>query len=576
MNVAIWLMPFLLPMLLAGVIGLTRPSDRMVGFLLGLGAVPAFLLAVFDAPLADVDFARFFLGAHFELDPLKRVFLLFTSILWGLAGWFNGSYQAHDENRIRFDVFFLLSMAGNLGLILAADIVTFYAFFVLMTFSAFGLVVHTWTKEAQRAGHIYLILAVVGEVFLLAAIFLAVDAAGSILISDLAPAVAEDDNRHLIIAFSLLGFGVKVGALPLYFWLPLAHPAAPTPASAVLSAAMLKAGLLGWIHLFPLGAVNSPSWGGLMIGMGLLAALGAALVGLTQTHPKAALAYSSISQMGLLTIFVGLGWKAGHEWTTLAPGVAFFALHHGLAKGALFLGTGVVAVTRQAGNWILAGLLIPGLALAGLPGTSGYLAKDSLKKASSFASPEWEILLSWGLPLSGFLTSLLIGRVLWTCHQAMGKNPHGTAHGLIPAWLILLSLLLTSPWWAAPFCGLAPTSFSFGSWLAAALPLLAAALILGGCWRRGWFSRLPGSIPPGDLLIPIEKLAEHFLARCQQIFGERWEKDVLNIMFWVDRIIAFERGRSLVDRVETFLRSWAMVGVLFILTIASLFWALLL
>ena len=574
MILALWLLPFLTPMILAGIIALTRPPDRVVGWLLGLAAFPAFLLALQGSLAAEVDFARFFLGAHFEMDATRRLFLLFSSLLYGLAGWFTGSYQAHDENRIRFDVFFLLSMAGNLGLIMAGDIVTFYAFFVLMTFSAFGVVVHTWTPGAQRAGHIYLILAVVGEVFLLAAIFLAAHAAGSILVSDLGPAVAQADNRDLIVGLALMGFGVKVGAIPLYFWLPLAHPVAPTPASAVLSAAMLKAGLLGWLHLLPLGEVSLPGWGGLAIGAGLTAALGGALVGLTQTHPKAALAYSSISQMGLLTVYLGLGLKAGADWPALAPGLAFFALHHGLAKGALFLGTGVIAVARQGGRWILAGMLLPGLVLAGAPATTGALAKESLKQAATSAPSGWVTLLTYGLPLSTLLTTLLVGRILWTSRQVMGQHPHGTLKGLLPAWLVLLVLLALAPWWAnlalaqpLPWPGLKAT-------LLALLPLLGGVVLAALTLSRGWLKSWSGCIPPGDLLVPLERMVETARHRIQASLAGLWKRDFLNLMHWADRIIALEMGRSVVDIVERRLGTWAMIGLLFLSTLLLLLWSL--
>ena len=102
-----------------------------------------------------------------------------------------------------------------------------------------------------------------------------------------------------------LGLGVKAGVIGLHVWLPLAHPVAPAPASAVLSGAMIKAGLLGWLTVLPLGMESlSPAmmqFGNVVLVAGFAAAFGAALYGIWQSHPKAILAYSSISQMGMLT-----------------------------------------------------------------------------------------------------------------------------------------------------------------------------------------------------------------------------------------------------------------------------------
>jgi hydrogenase-4 component B len=110
----------------------------------------------------------------------------------------------------------------------------------------------------------------------------------------------------LAIGLLLLGLGVKAGMVPLHIWLPLAHPAAPVAASAVLSGTMIKTALLGWMRFLPVGAVALPEWGGLLAGAGTLTLLFALPIGLTQSDPKVVLAYSSISKMGLMMLVLGL------------------------------------------------------------------------------------------------------------------------------------------------------------------------------------------------------------------------------------------------------------------------------
>jgi formate hydrogenlyase subunit 3/multisubunit Na+/H+ antiporter MnhD subunit len=179
---------------------------------------------------------------------------------------------------------------------------------------------------------------------------------------------------------AFFGFGVKAGVLPLHFWLPLAHPVAPVPASAVLSGAMIKAGLLGWLHFLPLGHAEFPGWGLFCIAAGMAAALGAVVVGCMQNDPKTLLAYSSVSQMGVMTLILGIGLTNPGAWLAALPVLLLYALNHALAKGALFFGTGVAHSTGGGGRrWVMAGLALPALALAGAPWTGGSMTKYAIK-----------------------------------------------------------------------------------------------------------------------------------------------------------------------------------------------------
>src|SRR5690606_9904977 len=152
------------------------------------------------------------------------------------------------------------------------------------------------------------------ELLLFAGMTAAVAVAGRIELPAVRAAVAASPSGPIVAGLLLAGFGVKVGAVPLHMWLPLAHPAAPTPASAVLSGAMSTAGLLGWLRVLPFGDASLPSIGIWVLAAGMLAAFAGVAAGLTQTDAKTALAYSSISQMGLLTMAVGAGLAAPEAW----------------------------------------------------------------------------------------------------------------------------------------------------------------------------------------------------------------------------------------------------------------------
>jgi formate hydrogenlyase subunit 3/multisubunit Na+/H+ antiporter MnhD subunit len=563
-----WLMAIGMPILLAPACLVSRL--RSGALLLGSGAaLPALLLAIFPPPPATVSWLL--LGASFSLDGPGRVFLLFTALLWSCAGIYAYSYLAGDPRRSTFFAFFLLTMAGNLGLVMAGDMITFYLFFVVMTFSAYPLVVHDRSEEARYAGKIYLIMAVMGEALLIAALLLIASASGSVLFGDLAPAVSVSPNRHLIIALVLAGFGIKAGALPLHIWLPLAHPVAPTPASAVLSGAMIKAGLLGWIRFLPLGEVLLPGWGALCMIFGLCAAFIGVAVGLTQKNAKTVLAYSSISQMGLMLTAVGMGFLDPAAWPAAMGAIAVYALHHGLAKGALFLGAGM---TGARGVWhhrlFLLGLLLPALALAGAPLTSGTVAKKLLGGLAAAVPYPWPGPLGWLLAVSAVATTVLMTHLLllpWT-RRGYGEHPPGWVQWF--SWLTLQAGGVTIVWWVLPAgfgdtSGAIPPNLAWGSiW-----PVLSGGFLGWYLFRRGGRS-LP-VIPAGDLLRPIEVVVQRwrdwqsarldpFLAReIRAYHAFRWydPRDLLNM-------------QTLLDKGESNLLRWRIAGLLFLLLLILL------
>ncbi len=498
-----WLAPALLPLVAA--LLLLSPLQRMRP-LLPLAALPALVLALF-APPGAVDLPWLFLGARFGLDDTSRIFLLFTAALW-LAGGLHAAGYFHDDPRRRaFWLFWLAAMAGNFGLVLALDAASFYVFFALMSFASYGLVVHTRTPEALQAGRVYLALVVVGELALFAAIALAWQAAGSLRLDAIGAALAGSPQRDAVTALTLLGFGIKVGALPLHVWLPLAHPVAPTPASAVLSGAMIKAGLLGWLRLLPLGTVAAPAWGEVLIALGLTAAFAAALVGATQRQAKAALAYSSISQMGFVTVAVGIALAVPAAAPAAIAAATLYAFHHAFAKAALFLGVSLAgaATPRSRALWML-GVALPALALAGAPLTSGYAAKAALKAAL----PADFVGLTAALTLAAAGTTLVMLRVVWLLRQDAKGGAHA-AHApngaMWAGWglLVLLSLL----GWPAVgrIADLGPTTAD--AWFGATWPLLlgAALAALAAAWRRRAAGGREFTVPPGDLLVPLLALA---------------------------------------------------------------------
>lgn len=508
-------------------------------------------------------------GIGFRLDPLAGVFLPFTALLWLAAGLYARHSLSADSRRRRFFAFSLATMAGNLALIAARDMVGFYLCFAVMTFSAYGLIIHTGTDSARRAGRIYIILAMFGEAMIVSAMFLIAASAESTDFAHLPAAMAASPHQGLIVALVLAGFGIKAGIVPLHVWLPLAHPVAPIPASAVLSGVIIKAGLLGWIRFLPLGEIALPGYGALCLGLGLGGALYGVLAGLGQREAKTVLAYSSISQMGLLLAILGPGLADPGAWPLSLVALCLGSLHHALNKGALFLGTGLAATAPPGQKkFVLAGLLPPALALAGAPLTSGAAAKAAGKAALAAGIwPQWPL---WLLPLTSIATTLLMVRFLVLVRAATrGKKGKSAVAGLWLAWLpVLFSATAAGFLFFPGQTGETPSSPFSPAGLLTALWPVAAGLALARL--LGLFEEKAGSgggrIPAGDLLALVVGVCAAAARRRQRLLSwwEQWGK---NRGRQKKKRPETAMGEKIALRLEQGLGLWKSSGVFFLLLV---------
>ncbi len=430
-----------------------------------LAPLPALVLALLNTAPLQVTGAWLMLGLTLGIDDTSRLFLVFTTVLWIAAGAAARHWMRADPRATAFGVAFLLAMSGNLGLIVAQDAVTFYAAFALMSFASYGLVIHTRSDSADRAAKLYIAFVVAGELILFSGLVLAATQVGSILLADLRTAALDG----LAVALLLAGFGVKLGVMPLHFWLPPAHGAAPVPASAVLSGAMIKAGLFGIVSAVPLGVVAYDDHGTVVMAAGMVTIFAALLLGVQRSAAKEVLGFSSVGQMGIIALGLGAGLMTPEAWPAIAPLLLFLAAHHALAKGALFLGVGAFAAQGSATSRGLITVLwlVPALVLAGLPATSGALGKEALKAALAEGSAVWAPWLTLALTLSGVATTLLVARALALMWLSPPKAPPTRSEALaLPfAGLAGLSLALPAIWpvlnpiVAAPVLQAAPAAF---------------------------------------------------------------------------------------------------------------------
>lgn len=551
--------------------------------LLPLGALPALLYSVFGDAEGSRELGWVILESRLGLSYSGPAFLFFTALLWGIAGWFAAGYFERDRAARRFAVFWLLALCGNIGLVLAGDVLTFYSCFALLTFAAYGLVVHTRSAEAWRAGLVYIVMAVGAEALLLSGLLLAVAEADSYLLRDVAAAAAVSPHGNWIIGLILAGFGVKAGMVPLHFWLPLAHPVAPSPASAVLSGAMIKSGLLGWMHLLPGGHGEFPLWSIAIVCLGVAGAFYAVACGLPQRDPKTVLAYSSVSQMGVMMVAVGAGLANPGAWEATYAVLVVYALNHGVSKGALFMGAGICARRSGAGklerHWILAGLALPALAIAGAPLMGGAIAKYALKGAAEQGPPLLAPWLAVLLPLSAVATTVLLGRFLILVKSQLldGDGAIEARSGdrvLVASWVAATmasaaAVYFTIPWFALELRTAEPGLA--GIW-ESLWPILVGAVLLAVLVALRRDSGVNASIPSGDIVAPVTGFLRLIAEKAGHLTGpERWRID------WVPM---FERGarhpavQVFLAKGEMFLRKREVTGLLILSLLFVLFWLL--
>lgn len=401
-------------------------------------------------------------------DPAGSLLLAAAALLWMVAGGSVPGFFQQKKPDAPFLICWLLTLTGSLSVFVVRDFVGFLIAYALVSLPAFGLVIWERTPEARRAGGIYLGFALLGENLLLPAFVLL--AAG---VSGASP---------VVLALVILGFGMKMALLPMHFWMPLTYTAAPVPAAAVLSGAAVKAGVIGLLRFLPFDS-GLTGWGETLTVVGFGGAFFGVAVGLTQRNPKTILAYSSVSQMGFLAAVLGMGLSAGDH--AVLPLAAFYAAHHVLAKGALFLGVGAAGARRIV---VLIPAALLGLGLAGLPLTGGALAKLAVKAPVGYG------FTATLASLSAAATALLMTHFVFRLSETSRTNS-APPRSVTAAWLTGAVLCFVFPWLTFSRAGLVlgemvtPAALWKTFWPVALGVLAAFAL------RR---IRLP-EIPPGDI-----------------------------------------------------------------------------
>lgn len=481
------------PMLLLA--SLARPAWRpAIARLIPLAPLPA-LAAAFAAIGASAILPAP-LALSLALDGPGALLLGAAALLWSAAGVAARAWWGKSMETLPYQSWWLATLTGSIAVFMAADVVTFYLAYSLVSLAGYGLVTRDGSDNARASGRVYFAFAVLGEALLLAGLVLMAGGSEELRIATLVARLPASPMGGAALALILAGLGAKMGLAPLHLWMPVSYRAAPFPAAAILSGAAVKAGVIGLVRFLPFAAAL-PGPGEALAIIGFFSAFFGVAIGLMQRDPKAVLAYSSISQMGLIAAVAGLSLAAGRAG---APSeLAFYALHHLFAKGGLFLGLAMLATTGQRQRtrafWPLA---IVALGIAGLPLTGGSLAKLAVKDAFGDG---WPKLLA---SLSATASTLLMLHFLRLARSSGPRDADARAANLLrAAWWTIALAAIAGPWLLEASIG----DEAAKALASAALLDLSWPMLLGGAiflvMRRA--PPLP-AVPPGDLLVPLLRL----------------------------------------------------------------------
>ncbi|UWU18644.1 hydrogenase 4 subunit B (plasmid) [Rhizobium sullae] len=335
------------------------------------------------------------LGAHFRLDALAAFFLVVVDLAGLLASLYALGYGRHEHAAHRVLPFFPAFLAGMNLVILADDAFTFLISWEFMSLASWALVMaHHRDADNRRAGYLYIVMASFGTLALLLAFGLLAGANGNYGFTAMRGAAYTPSTAGLVLILLLFGAGSKAGLVPLHVWLPLAHPAAPSHVSALMSGVMTKVAVYGFIRVV-FDLIAAPAWwSGIIV---LMLGGGTAVLGILQamleTDLKRLLAYSTIENIGVIFASLGLALAFKANGMELAAALAltaalFHVLNHSFFKSLLFFGAGAVLTATGERNMDKLGGLIHRMPVTSIAFLVGCVAISALPPFNGFAS-EW-------------------------------------------------------------------------------------------------------------------------------------------------------------------------------------------
>ncbi len=525
-----------------------RPRAAQLGACAAVCAGAAAGIAAAGVSFAGVRAAGLGLG----VDGLSGLFLVPIQLIGAMGAVYGLRYFPQDAlggKAIRLQIFYGLTVAGMSLLVVAANAIVFLVGWEVMALTNFFLVLTDHDRaEVQKSAFLYLVSTHVGTLALFAVFALLGRAAGSFDFAAMQGLRAAGALGTPLLVLSLLGFGMKAGLMPLHFWLPPAHAAAPSHVSALMSGVVVKMGIYGLLRVTGLLAAPSAAWGvALLVLGGVSAVLGVAFA-LAQHDLKRLLAYHTVENVGIIALGAGLallGRARGEPGLVLLGfgGAGLHVVNHAVFKSLLFLGAGAVqhgTGTREID--LLGGLrrrmpatallfLVGAAAISGLPPLNGFVSEwlVYLGFLHALSRPGGDLLAfaSLGAPilaLVGGLASACFAKVvgivfLGEPRSAGAREAHEAPRAMLVPMAILAAACAAIG--LAPFAVLAPLRSAAAAWarLDPALPAEASARAGAGAARISLAAALLVLLGGAAFALRRRRLAAHPSAREVETWG---------------------------------------------------------
>ena len=367
------------------------------------------------------------LGIQWRIDGFMALMLLVTNIIAVAITVYAKSYFTSTQQSANFWPLWMMLLAGLNALFLSNDLFNWYITLEIIGLSAVALVILASSITAYQAAFRYLLVSLVGSLCFLAGVALLYRTYGALDLSILKDLVVSNTTTTIAISLIMGGLLLKSAIFPLHFWLAPAHSSAPAPVSALLSALVVKGAfyiiIQIWLTIVPASAIDIMSIA-LSI-LGIFAIIWGSYCALRTKRLKLLVAYSTVAQLGYLTLFFPL--SADSKITSIAlGGIGYFIVAHALAKAALFLAAG--NLQKLAGHDELSRLgpaaaqlpmtlfacALAGASIMGLPPSGGFIAKWTLLNAA-FVSEQWPLVVV--IASGGLLSVAYIFRILKLAFQ---------------------------------------------------------------------------------------------------------------------------------------------------------------
>jgi hydrogenase-4 component B len=377
-----------------------RNAIQLSGFFGTLGGVAGLLAALpvlLSGQGASTSIANCFAFASFSVRfDLFAAFMVFViSLLVVATSIYSLAYVREYEGRGAWAMGFFMNLfiASMVVLVVVDNVFWFLVFFEMMSLASYFLVIFDQDEEAVSAGFLYFLIAHAGSVLILMAFFVLYSYSGSLDFESFRHLKLSVPVASCVFLLAFFGFGAKAGMIPLHSWLPRAHPAAPSHASALMSGVMVKIGVFGIIKVgVDLLGAHTMWWGMVVLVFGAVSAVLGVLYALTEKDIKRMLAYSSVENVGIILMGVGVGMigiATGHSVLAAIGLLAglYHLLNHAVFKGLLFLGAGSILYRTHTKNieqlgglarrmpYTAIAFLIGAMSISALPPLNGFVSE---------------------------------------------------------------------------------------------------------------------------------------------------------------------------------------------------------